>query len=215
MKKSLLSLLMLTAVIVVSAQQVKLNLYSSYVFDDGFNFYNSASDYYSGKLEAGVQWGAGIEYSADPMYGGELSYFYKNSKAPSNFKFGTLTQERQETFDVTQHYIMLGFNSHLANQSKKVEGYFGLLIGWVITDVTSPSTNNSASNSNLAWGGKLGTDIWISPKVGIKLQSQILSATRAYGGDIYYGYWGPVTVPDYSTMWQFGLGGGLTFRLGK
>src|SRR5205085_3848668 len=106
MKKTLLSLLMLTAVMVASAQHIRLNLYGSYVFDDGFNFYNSATDYYNGKLEAGPQWGAGIEYQADPMYGGELLYFYKNSTAPSNFKFGTLAQERQENFDVTQHYIM-------------------------------------------------------------------------------------------------------------
>jgi hypothetical protein len=215
MKKTLLSLLMMAAVTFASAQHTRLNLYGSYVFDDGFSFYNSATDYYNGKLNAGAQWGAGIEYQGDPMYGGELMYFYKNSTAPSNFKFGTLLQERQENFDVTQHYIMLGFNSHMASHSKKAEGYFGLMLGWVITDVSSPSTGNSGSNSNLAWGGKLGTDIWMSPKVGIKLQAQILSATRAYGGDIYYGYWGPVTVPDYSTMWQFGLGGGLTFKLGK
>jgi hypothetical protein len=216
MKKIFLSVLLMSAVLIGSAQQhFRLNAYSSYVFDDGFSSYNTANDYYNGKLKAGVQWGAGIEYLSDPRYGGELIYFYKNSEAPSNFKFGTLTGERSENFDVTQHYIMLGMNSHMASTSKKAEGYGGLMFGWVITDVEAPSTGNKSSSSNFAWGAKLGTDIWMSPKVGIKLQAQILSSTRAYGGDVYYGYWGPVAVPDYSTLWQFGLGGGLTFRLGK
>lgn len=215
MKKIFLSFLLIPAAIVVSAQNLRANFYSSYVFDDGFSFYNSATDYYNGKLKGGVQWGAGLEYQVDPRAGGELLYFYKKSEAPSNFKFGTLVSEKSETFDVTQHYILLGLNSHLMTPSQKVEGYAGFLLGMVITDVDAQSTGNSASNSNFAWGGRLGTDIWVSPKVGIKLQAQILSATRAYGGDLYYGYWGPVAVPDYSTLWQFGLGGGLTFRLGK
>src|SRR5215218_3097227 len=215
MKKIFLSVLLIPGVIVASAQHLRLNVYSSYVFDDGFSFYNSPNDYYRGKLKGGVQWGAGLEYQADPTVGGELLYFYKKSEAPSNFKFGTISSEKTESFDVTQHYILLGINSHLMTSSQKAEGYAGLLMGMVITDVNAPSTGNSASNSNFAWGGKLGTDIWVSPKVGIKLQAQLLSATRAYGGDLYYGYWGPVAVPDYSTLWQFGLGGGLTFRLGK
>ena len=215
MKKLLLSALLISATLFASAQQIRLNAYSSYVFDDGFSFYNSNTNYYNGKLAGGVQWGAGIEWMADQYYSGELSYYYKNSDAPSNFKFGTLTDERQETFDVTQHFIMLGFNSHMMSSSKKVEGYGGLMLGWLITDVKSPSTGTTADNSNLAWGAKVGANLWASDKVGIKLQAQVLSSTRAYGGDLYYGYWGPVTVPDYTTMWQFGLGGGLTFRLGK
>jgi hypothetical protein len=215
MKKIFLSFLLIPLAMAVSAQGFRLNAYSSYVFDDGFDFYNSATDYYNGKLQGGVQWGAGLEYQVHPMGGVELQYFYKNSDLPSKFRFGALTDEKSETFDVSQHYILLGFNSHKMTASQKVEGYAGLLLGMVITDVNAPTSGRSESNSNFAWGGKVGTDIWVSPKVGIKLQAQILSATRSYGGDIYYGYWGPVAVPEYSTLWQFGLGGGLTFRLGK
>jgi hypothetical protein len=42
----------------------------------------------------------------------------------------------------------------------------------------------------------------------------LLSSARATGGEVYYGYWGPVAVPGYSTLWQFALGGGLAFKLG-
>ena len=215
MKKLFLSMLLIPTIFVASAQETRLNVYGSYVFPDGFSFYNSSTDYYSGKLNGGGQWGASVEYMPDPWAGVELLYLYKKSEAPSSFKFGTLTTEKSETFDVQQHYILCGLNGHKMAMSKKADGYFGVLLGMVITDVKSPSTSKSSSNSNFAWGGKLGTDIWVSPKVGIKLQAQILSATRAYGGDLYYGYWGPVAVPDYTTLWQFGLGAGLSYRLGK
>jgi hypothetical protein len=215
MKKILLLILLIPAFLSSSAQHIRLNGYSSYVFDDGFNVYNDGNSYYSGKLKGGVQWGGGLEYLADPSYGVELLYFNKQSDAPSSFKFGSLTQEKSETFKVTQHYILLGGNRYMHSASQKVEGYGGFLLGMVITDVDVPSTGNSGSSSNFAWGFRLGTNLWASSKIGIKLQAQILSATRASGGDLYYGYWGPVAVPDYSTLWQFGLGGGLTFRLGK
>ena len=215
MKKITLSVLLIASAILTNAQDIRLNIYSSYVFDDGFDAYNDPNSYYNGKLKAGVQWGAGIEYLADPKYGVELLYFYKKSEAPSRFKFGTLSAEKNETFDVTQHYILISGNSHVHGHNEKVSGYGGLMLGMVISDVTAPSTGNSSSSSNFAWGGRLGCDIWATHKIAIKLQAQVLSATRASGGDLYYGYWGPVAVPDYSTLWQFGLGGGLAFRLGK
>src|SRR3954462_7874762 len=160
MKKLFLSLLLISAIFVASAQETRLNVYGSYVFDDGFSFYNSSNDYYSGKLKGGGQWGAGVEFMPDPWAGVELLYFYKKSDAPSNFKFGTISSEKTETFDVQQHYILVGLNGHKMAMSKKVEGYFGLLMGMVITDVKSPSTSKSSSNSNFAWGGKAGADIW-------------------------------------------------------
>jgi hypothetical protein len=215
MKRIFFFLLLAGAAVTASAQHIRLNAYGAYVFDDGFSNYTGANSYYNGKLAGGAQLGAGIEYLADPSYGVELLYFYKNSSAPSNFKFGNLNAEKKETFDVTQHFIMIAGNSHLHTGNSKVEGIGGLMVGMSITDVQAPSTGNKASNSNFAWGGRLGIDFWASQKVGIKLLAQILSATRASGGDLYYGYWGPVAVPDYSTLWQFGLGGGLTFRLGK
>jgi len=71
MKKIFLAFLLIPAALVASAQHLRLNAYGSYVFDDGFSFYNSSSDYYSGKLKGGAQWGAGLEYQADAMAGGK------------------------------------------------------------------------------------------------------------------------------------------------
>jgi hypothetical protein len=89
------------------------------------------------------------------------------------------------------------------------------MAGVLIANVTNPVSKQSESNTDFAWGGKLGLNYWMGPKVGIKLQANLLSASKATGGDVYWGYWGPVYLDTYSTVWQFGLGGGLTFRLGK
>jgi hypothetical protein len=215
MKKFLLSLLLITAAWTVSAQEVRLNGYISYVFDDGFNVYNDANSYYHGKLKGGAQFGGGIEYMANPMYGVELLYLYKKSEAPATFKFGTLTTEKNESFNVEHHWIMLAGNSHVASHNHKMEGGGGLMLGMLISNVDQPSTGSSASNNTFAWGFKLGGNYWVSEKVAIKFQTHLLSSARATGGDVYYGYWGPVAVPGYSTLWQFALGGGLCFRLGK
>jgi hypothetical protein len=96
--------------------------------------------------------------------------------------------------------------------NKKLEGIAGLMLGALMSDVSSPE--KSANSTNFAWGFKLGGDIWLSDKIALKLQTQILSASKAVGGTVYYGYWGPVAVPGYVTLWQFGLGGGLVFKFG-
>jgi hypothetical protein len=79
--------------------------------------------------------------------------------------------------------------------------------GVLIADVKSPSTGKSNSRTDFAWGGRLGVNIWASKKVGIKLQAQMLNASKATGGETYWSYWGPVYLNTYTTMWQFGLGG--------
>lgn len=215
MKKFFLSVLLMTATWAVSAQDIRLNGYAMYVFDDGFNVYNDANSYYYGKLKGGLQVGGGVEFMPNPMYGVEVLYLYKKTDAPATFKFGTLTTEKNETFDVEHHWIMLSGNSHRASADGRKEFGGGLMLGALISNVDQPSTGNSASNTTFAWGFKLGGDFWLSEKVAIKLQTHLLSSARATGGEVYYGYWGPVAVPGYSTLWQFALGGGLAFKLGK
>ena len=215
MKKVLILVSVLTIAAVTNAQNIRLNFYSAYVFDDGFDDYVSTNNYYSGKIKGGYQIGGGIQYLASPDYGVELLYLHKNTKAPSSFRLGNLTTEKHEEFDVRLQYIMLSGDRHVRPPGGKVEAYGGMMAGILINKVESPSNGSSASNTNFAWGGRLGANIWATEKIGIKLQALILSAIRASGGELYYSWWGPVTVPDYSVLWQFGLGGGLTFRLGK
>ena len=211
----ILLLVMTTTIAFAQSSSVRLNLYSSYVFDDGFDVYNDANTYFNGTVKGGLQWGGSIEYLPHPAYSVELMYLNRSVDVPATFKFGVTEPMRNETFDMSLNYILAGFNRLQASSSGKVEGYVGLLLGAVISDVESPSTGKSSSNTDFTWGGKLGLNYWVSDKIGIKLQTQVLAAAKVTGGESYWSYWGPVYLNEYSSMWQFGLGGGLTFRFGK
>ena len=216
MKKIIfISVLAFTTAFASAQGKIRLNLYGNYVFDDGFDVYNDANTYYNGKVKGGLLWGGGIEFAATDYGSLELMYLNKSSDVPSNFKGGLGQPSRTETFDLTHNYILLGVNGLKPLGTGKVEGYGGLLAGVLISDVESPSTGNSGSNTDFAWGGRIGVNIWASEKFGIKLQTLILTASKATGGDVFYGYWGPIYLNTYTTLWQFGLGGGLTFKLGK
>jgi hypothetical protein len=57
--------------------------------------------------------------------------------------------------------------------------------------------------------------VWAGEKFGIKLQAQLTSVSQGAGGGLYFGTGGAgVGLSTYSSIYQFGLGGGLTFKLG-
>jgi len=90
------------------------------------------------------------------------------------------------------------------------------MAGMAIVDARSPETGYSASATKFAWGARLGCNIWATNRVGLKLQTQFMSIVQAAGGSLYFGSGGVGTgLSTYSTIYQFGLGGGLTFKLGQ
>ena len=216
MKKIMLIPVLLFIVASASAQsKLRLNGYASYVFNDGFDEANDVNTYFRGKVNGGLQWGGGLEFFTNPYYSLELMYLNKSTTAPVDFRAGLTTQARHEDFDVSLNYILLAGNRFKPMSNGKVEGFGGLMMGVLITDVKSPSTGESGSNTNFAWGGRLGANIWLSDRIGLRLTTQILASTKATGGDLYFSYYGPIVLEDYTTLWQYGLGGGLTFRLGN
>lgn len=215
MKKIVFSVL-LTVIAVVSFGQkgARINLYSAYTFDDGFDVWNDVNTYYNGTIKGGVQWGAGVEYLFSPQSSAEILWLHRSTTVPANFKFGTGTQARNETFDLKHDYIMLSGDGHFT-KGGKAEGYAGLMGGVLISNLEGPGAGQSSNNTNFAWGARMGTNVWLSPKFGIKLQALLLSASRATGGDTYWSWYGPIYLNTYSTLWQFSLGGGLIFNFAK
>ncbi len=194
--------------------KVRLNFFSAYVFKDDFDAYQDINNFYSGQVKGGYQWGGSIEYFPQEQVSVELMYLREDTKAPTTFKYSAAPAQT-ENFKVDLNYIMLGGNGYARTISGKVEGYGGLMAGIVIAGIEAPSENDKNSGTNFAWGAKLGANFWMTPKVGLKLQAQILSASKVTGGGVYFSWWGPVYVDTYSTLWQFSLGGGLAFKIGK
>jgi len=213
--KPILSILLLFFFITASSQHTRLNGYAVYVFDDQFDSYYSTSDYYNGKFKGGLQWGVGLEYMPTPMNGIELVYLNQQTTASTNYWAPGQLTEKHTNFDVGFNWAMLAFNRYMKKPGSKVEGYGGGMLGAAFINVDNPDNGNSNSATKFAWGLRLGANIWASERMAIKLQGQLLSAVQGAGGGLYFGTGGGgVGVSTYSSMLQFGLGGGLSFALG-
>jgi len=216
--KSLLLSIVLVAMVtgLASAQNIRFNAHTAYVFDDKVDSYYSSTDYYEGKIEGGFQWGGGLEFMASPTKGIELKYLRQDTKAPMEYYSFDNNKVMNTEFDLAINYVLLGGTNYFKGVGNKVEPYGGLEIGMAIFDIENPDTGKSEGSTKFAWGFKLGTNIWASEKVGIKLQGELLSAVQSAGGGFYFGTGGAgAGVSTYSTMYQWILGGGLTFKLGQ
>jgi len=192
---------------------LRLNLYSFYAFDDNVDSRYSSTEYYEGKVEGGFQWGGGLEYMMIPQQGIELSYLRLDSKANLT-NYSSLVSDRYN-LDVASNYMMIGSNRYFGMNSK-VEPYAGFNVGWAHYNVQNTDNNNSGTADKFAWGAKLGVNIWASDKVGIKIQTGLNSAVQGAGGGLYFGTGGAgAGVSTYSTLYQFYIGGGLTFNMSK
>lgn len=214
--KTIFSILLVCFFIPALSQQTRLNVYSGYVFDDQVDSYYDANNYYDGKIKGGYQWGLGIEYLPSPYFGIEIAYIRQSTKAPITYRESAAGGIKNSNFDLNLNWIMLDGCRYMKKPGGKAEGFGGLMAGAVIADVHNPDNGKDGSATKFAWGAKLGVNIWVSPKIAIKLQGQMMSAVQAAGGGLYFGTGGAgAGVSTYSTMYQFGLGGGLCFALGK
>ena len=196
------------------AQEIRVNLYSAYVFDDKFDSYYDNSSYYEGKIKGGYQWGGGIEYMVQPEYGVEVLYLRQSTQAPTTYSTGLVTAD-QTDFDLDLNYIMLGGARYVLSANNKLEGFGGLMGGMIIANLKDPDSGREASATKFSWGLRLGGIAWASESIGIKVQAQLLSAVQSMGGGFYFGTGGVgAGVSSYSTIYQFSLGGGLVFNVG-
>jgi len=221
-QKISLMILFISAAAVAQEKNIRLNLYGAYAFDDKFDSYYSGGAYYEGTIKGGFQYGGGIDFEAAPGKHVELLYLGQNTTAPVYY-YGGSAFDRQADLDVGLHYIMLGATNSFRKPDSKVEGFGGFMLGVGIANVDGSVTtaggsvsNFSDSTTKFAWGLKAGAIIWGSDKVGIKLQGQLLSLSQSIGGGVYFGTGGGgAGVSSYSSIYQFTLGGGLVFNVGK
>jgi hypothetical protein len=201
-------------VTLASSQNIRFNAYSGYVFDDNsIDAYASNTNYYSGAIKGGYQWGGGLEYMASETKGIEIKYLRQDADAPMDY-YNVIKQHKD--FELAINYILLGGSNYFKTGNDKVEPYAGFGVGAAIINVKNPSPNTDSSLTKFAWNLKLGTNIWLNEKIGLKLQAQLLSAVQSVGGSVYFGTGGSgAGVSSYSSMLQFELGGGLVFKLGK
>src|SRR4051812_23768605 len=215
MKKILLSIVIFSCLAYSAhSQKTRLNIYGNYAFDDHVNDYYSATDYFDGTVKGGFLYGGGLEFALHEMYSIELMYLRMDTKVPVDYYDHFFNCAKNNDLDLAINYILFG-GVRGVHVNPKVEPYGGMMLGVGILDATNPDNGKSSNATKFAWGLRLGTNVWASQSFGIKLQAQLLSITQGAGGGLYFGTGGAgVGVSTYSSMLQFVLGGGLTFKFG-
>jgi hypothetical protein len=219
MKRITLALAVIVLATATASAQIRLNAYGGYVFNENVDSYyeNNASSRFSGKIKGGFQWGTGIEFNPRQDYGIELVYFRQDTKGdPWTYRYNS-SVAKVGTIDLGINYIMLGGLKYVRN-NPKVEPYGGAMLGMAIFSSQIENETNAPRNTltKFAWGFRGGVNIWASEKVGIKLQAMLMSAVQSMGAGLTIGTGGVgVGAASYSSMYQFTLGGGLTFKLGQ
>jgi hypothetical protein len=217
MKKILFLLFSSVAVSTVNGQNLRLNGYAHYVFDDKFDSYYDPYNYYQGQVKGGFQGGVGLEYLMQRGYCMELLWLHQTTTSPTYYQDGgVVANEKFTEFDLKIDYVLVGGEGHASHPSGKIEGYGGMYLGIAFLGMDNPDNGNSGSTSKFAWGLKLGANIWATPKIGLKVQTMLTSVTQGTGGGFYFGTGGAgVGLSSYSSIYQWSLGGGLTVRLGN
>ncbi len=197
------------------AQEVRVNTYAGYVFDDKVDSYYSSSSYYEGKILGGFRWGAGVEYQLpNTTKAFELQYLRQDTSAPIVYQDGGILggQIQNTEFDLAANWIMLNGTNYFP-VSEVAEPFFGFGIGMVISDITNPDNGNNDGATKFAWALRGGSNFWLAEKVGIRIQASLMSAVQGAGGGLYFGTGGAgAGVSTYSTIYQFAFDGGLVFR---
>jgi hypothetical protein len=189
---------------------ISLNLYGGYTFPDHLDlgYYNGYSNY--GYLNGGGQFGGGLEFFLNPLRSIELSYQYMGTSCPF---YDYLGQTNRGNDKATIQYILIGGNNYFETNGN-LEPYAGIGIGVGISDFHYYG-ESSTSTTKFAWNLRLGVKVKTQSIISIKLQAYLQSIAQGVGVGVGFGTGGAgAGVTTYSTMLQFGLGGGLCFALG-
>jgi len=178
-----------------------LNLYGSYIFKDNIYF-----DNFSGYAAEGFQYGAGLEYFVEEARSLEVKYLRQETHFPLYASGGNQLNEGNDKALVS--YVLLSGTNYFESSPKQMAvpfAGFGVGVGFL-------DANNGGSTAKFAWDARLGVQIKTSSQISFKFQASLQSITAAVGSDFYSTSIGAVALPDYVTLWQFGLGGALCFH---
>jgi hypothetical protein len=202
MKKIVTAALILLAGSTVGWAQPSITLltFESYTFPDKFD-----TEYGTGKVQDGFQWGAGLEFGLSETNAIEIIYQHLDTDA---YYQGF---DRRYEGSVAVNYLLLG-GTRYAPLNDKISG-FGTLdlgVGWF----NPTSSLQSEGSTKFSIGGRLGVRISASERVSLRLHAQLLSPVQWAGGGFYFGTGGSgAGVSTGSTIYQFNLGGSLNFKL--
>ena len=196
----LLFLLQLSAM----AQSFEVTAFSGYTFADKFPISGG-----SAKINDGHTYGGILSYNHNESYAFELLYSRQETRGSAKSSY--LNLDNDEAISV--NYILAGSNRMIPTS---VHGAFfgGIKLGAVIF---SPKLNQYSNVTKFAVGITGGYKHMLNDIIGIRLQANLYAPIIDAGANFW---WSPgngtsVGVSSYTPILQFGLNGGIVFKLGK
>ncbi|SHO64367.1 outer membrane beta-barrel protein [Algoriphagus zhangzhouensis] len=214
MKKLSLIALFIFSSTFLMAQELRLNTYAGYIFKDQVDSYYSSSSYFNGTIQDGLRWGLGLEYHIPDRGAIEIQYLRQDTSAPTTYlDEGIFNQIQNTTFDLGINYIFINGTRYFP-VSEQVEPFAGAGMGLGIFGVDNPDNGNSNSATKFSWQVRGGSNFWLAENIALRVQASLVSATQAIGGGLYFGTGGVGGgLSSYSSLLQFGLEGGIVFRI--
>jgi hypothetical protein len=198
-------LVLLSAGRTLAQTSVELIPQAGYAFPERNDFFNTY-----GRVAGALNLGGAVNFNINRNFGIEVLYNHASSSS-GLYNYGYDGGTQINGGHLNQDFIMAGpvVSGNIPNST--VRPFLGLLLG---ADIMTPASGFQ-SNSYFAVGFQVGTNIYITPRVGIQLKAQFLSPAGGAGGAFYYNnYYGGGINPNQST-YQFTLGGGLIIGLGR
>jgi hypothetical protein len=200
-----LSIVLLSAGRTLAQTSVELIPQVGYAFPDRNDFYNTY-----GRIAGGLNLGGAINFNINRNVGIEVLYNHVSSSS-GLYNYGYDGGAQINGGNLSQDFIMAGPVISGTIPNSTVRPFLGLLLG---ADIMTPAPGYQ-SNTYFATGFQLGTNIYISPRVGIQLKAQLLAPVNAAGGAFYYNNYYNGGINPYQSTFQFTLGGGLIIGLGR
>ena len=209
MRKILLTLPILLLAAFGSFAQTSVELIPSggWTFPSNTDFYDSY-----GRISGAWNLGGSLKFNLNRDFGIELMYNHMNTQS-GLYPYGG--GEKYVGGDLQIDYIMIGgvesFNIHNSTVRPFIGGFLGAA---VMTPGADPGYDNS-SETKFAVGVQLGTNIYVSPRVGLQLKAQMLSPVDGAGTGFYFSNYGSgAGINTYSSIYQFSLNAGIIIGLG-
>jgi len=201
----LLPLVLLATIHSFSQTSVEFIPSAGYTFASRTNFYDSY-----GRIDGGLNLGGSVKFNLNRSFGLEVLYNHMNTKS-GLYEYG-YGGNKIGGNDLSLDYIMLGGVQSFTIPNSTVRPFIGAFLG---AAVFTPGIDDY-SDTKFAVGVQLGTNIYVSPRVGIQLKAQLLSPVDAADGGFYFSNYGSGTgLSTYSSIYQFSLNAGLIVGLGR
>lgn len=167
-----------------------------------------------GRIESAPNWGGSFQFNASRNFGIEVMY----NRIDAHSGIYTYQNNSQNNPPVSEqkvgiNYIMAGPVQSFGFPGSAIHMFFGGLLG---AAVFNPVPIDRSSNTKFAWGLNAGTNVYVSPRFGIRLKAQLLSPIDNSG--YFFGNFGNgagAGYNNYSAIYQFGFSAGLIIGLGQ